>query len=276
MEPISVMLVDDNQAFLRVMTEFLESQGDIRVAWSTHDGYEALARAPTLRPQVVLADIAMPGLHGLEFITRMRQIMPDVGIVALTVMDPRTFQNAALGAGANAFVPKSKARAELIAIIRLVAGHQQTEGKRAADSSAPSAAPHAPRVLVLEDDNHLRNVYARGLEGAGYTVYAAGSLDQARDLLTRVQFDVLVCDIYMGQERSTDFLQEHSELLLTSGAQIIMISGHARCRDMCEEMGADFFLEKPVPLSTLVALVKRITAQHSQALADNLPLEPTR
>ena len=81
-------------------------------------------------------------------------------------------------------------------------------------------------------------------------------------MLTQARFDLLLCDIHMGKARGTDLLNEYAETLFTSGAQVVMVSGQAQYRDMCEEMGADFFLEKPVAMSTLVALADRLTARH--------------
>ncbi len=273
MGPISVMLVDDNKTFLRVMAEFLEAQGDVRVIYSTSDGRDALARVPALRPQVVLADLAMPGMHGLEFIPRLRDCSPEVGIVALSVMDSHYFQNAAISAGANAFVSKARVRTELMPAIRQLVNGSQAEEKLPGDSaqsketpanpSQTTESPTARRVMVMDDDAHLRQIYSRALEAAGYAVYPAGTIQEARDLLGRLRFDVLLCDIHMGHERGTDILQEYSQELFTSGAQVIMVSGQARYRDICEEMGADFFLEKPVALGALVAMVNRLTTRHS-------------
>jgi CheY-like chemotaxis protein len=261
MESISVMLVDDNKTFLRVMAEFLEAQGDMQVVYTSDDGREALSRVPALQPQVVLADLAMPGMHGLEFIPRLRDCLPEVSIIALSVMDSRYFQNAALSAGANAFVSKAQVHTDLLPAIRQLANHGLARHNQP-ESVQGKEALAARRVLVMDDDAHLRQIYSRALEGAGYVVNPAGTIQEARDLLAQVRFDVLLCDIHMGHERGTDILQEYSEALFTSGAQVIMVSGEARYRDMCEELGADFFLEKPVTIGTLVALVNRITARN--------------
>ena len=262
MEPISVVLVDDNKTFMRVITEFLDAQGDMRMVYSTSDGREALVRVQGLQPQVVLADLAMPGMHGLEFIPRLRDVLPEVGIVALSVLDSRYFQNAALSVGASTFVSKAKVRTDLAPIIRQLANGGQAKGTQPSNSTGGKEAPAVRRVLVMDDDAHLRQIYGRALEGAGYVVNSAGTLQEARDLLSTIRFDVLLCDIHMGHERGTDLLKEYSEALFTSGAQVIMVSGEARYRDICEEMGADFFLEKPVTIATLVALVNRITVRN--------------
>jgi two-component system phosphate regulon response regulator OmpR len=113
--------------------------------------------------------------------------------------------------------------------------------------------------MVMEDDAHLRNVFTRALQSAGYEVHQAAAVDEARALLSGFDFDVLICDIHVGKSRGTDLLREHGEMLLNSGGQIVMVSGYPRYRAVCEEMGADFFLEKPVSIKTLVTLMDRLT-----------------
>jgi DNA-binding NarL/FixJ family response regulator len=76
------------------------------------------------------------------------------------------------------------------------------------------------------------------------------------------RFDVVLCDIHMGSDRGTDLLREYGNTLATSGTLIIVVSGQAQYRNTCEDLGADFFLEKPVAISTLVTLLNRVAAQH--------------
>jgi two-component system OmpR family response regulator/two-component system phosphate regulon response regulator OmpR len=115
----------------------------------------------------------------------------------------------------------------------------------------------------MEDDAHLRSVFTRALQSAGYEVHQAASVQEARVLLSQFDFDVLICDIHVGKSRGTDLLREHGEMLLNSGGQIVMVSGYPRYRAVCEEMGADFFLEKPVSIQTLVTLTNRLTGAHN-------------
>ena len=63
----------------------------------------------------------------------------------------------------------------------------------------------------------------------------------------------------------TDLLSEYAESFAANRTQVVMVSAEAQYRDMCEEMGADFFLEKPVAVGTLVALVDRLTTRRSFA-----------
>jgi DNA-binding response OmpR family regulator len=218
-----------------------------------------LLKVQDLEPQVVLVDLAMVGLPGLEVIPRLRTVMPDAGIIALTLLNTDHFRQAALEAGADEFVPKSSMRTNLIPIIRRLA---QSEREAEPETAAAMAtASDYRRVLVIEDDAHLSRLYAKALRSAGYEVYPAETIQEARNLLDDTRFDVLLCDIRVGQDNGTDLLREYSGTLATSGTQVIMVSGQAQYRAMCEEMGADFFLEKPVAIGTLVALVSRLAAR---------------
>ena len=121
MNPISIMLVDDSPTFLRLARQFLEAHEDMLVVGTATGGEEALARAQELRPQVILVDLAMPDLPGLQAIPRLRTALPEAGIIALTVMNSNGFRQAALGAGANCFISKTAMRKDLLPAIRHVA-----------------------------------------------------------------------------------------------------------------------------------------------------------
>ncbi|MBI4199224.1 MAG: response regulator transcription factor [Chloroflexi bacterium] len=123
MGPVSILLVDDNPTFLRILVRFLEvhHQNEVVIVGTAGGGEEALAKVQDLRPQVVLLDLAMPGLSGLEAIPRLRSTLPDVGIIALTLLDPNGYRKAALAAGANEFVAKATLATDLLPAIRRVA-----------------------------------------------------------------------------------------------------------------------------------------------------------
>jgi len=260
-DAISVMLIDDNPVFIRAAAQFLEAHDEVQVIGKAGDGEEALGQVMELQPQAVLVDLAMPGLPGLEVIPRLRDKLPEVSIIALTVMDTNSFRQAALDAGADLFIPKSAMRTKLVPALCQVV-ECGGEGTAESEEVTSSSSTMQRRILVMEDDDHLRRVFARALQAADYEVYQACDVQEASDLLAQSRFDVLICDIHLGKERGTDLLKDHVDMLFTSGAQIVMVSGHPRYRDMCEEMGADFFMEKPVSVSTLVMLMDRLTGRH--------------
>jgi DNA-binding NarL/FixJ family response regulator len=121
MEPVSVLLVDDNPTFLRVAERFLQGYEDVTVAGLAVGGKEGLEQACALRPKIVLVDLAMPDLPGLEAIPLLRRLIPRMGIIALTIMDTDDYRQAALAAGADQFVTKVSMSTDLLPAIRALA-----------------------------------------------------------------------------------------------------------------------------------------------------------
>ena len=117
----------------------------------------------------------------------------------------------------------------------------------------------AQRILVLEDHADLRRLYAKVLTKAGYEVYPAATLEEARALLNQGHIDIFVCDIHVGEERGTDLLREQSAALNQQGTKIVVVSGQAQYRAMCEDLGIEFYLEKPIGLEMLLTLMERLT-----------------
>ena len=130
MEPVRVLLVDDNLTFLRIAARFLEHELDrVTVVGTATGGDEALAKAGCLLPEVVLLDLMMPGMNGLEVIPRLKAILPGVCIVALTLLDTSSYRSAALSAGADAFIAKTAMSTDLLPVIQQLIGARQTGQK---------------------------------------------------------------------------------------------------------------------------------------------------
>jgi DNA-binding NarL/FixJ family response regulator len=134
MKPISVLLVDDNPVFLRIATRFLQEHDDVVVVGAAGGGEEAMAMAQDLQPDIVVIDLAMPGLSGLATIPLLQVVLPEVGIIALTVLDTNSYRQAALTAGANDFVPKVSLNIDLLPAVRRVAQAARPQGKPAGNS----------------------------------------------------------------------------------------------------------------------------------------------
>lgn len=263
MEPISVMLIDDNLTFLNATAQFLEAYDDVTVIGTAGGGAEALGKVHELKPQVILIDLAMPGLPGLEVIPRLRKILPNIGIIALTVMNTKSFRRAALAAGADNFVPKPAMRRDLLPAIRQVAENcpKGKEQEPSADAGGDNGSSLSRRVLLMEDDHSTRRLYARVLYNAGFVIDEAGTLQEARDLLAQSKFGLFLCDIHMGRERGTDLVREQQDVLAANGTQIIMISANPQYRSICTAMGVKEYLEKPISLVHLVQVVNRIAGR---------------
>lgn len=114
---IRVLLVDDNEAFLRVATDFLQRHHELIVVGAICGSEEALAQAQDLGPQVILIGLEA---SDLETISRLRNILPGVGIIALTLLKGNAYRQAALAAGADDFVRKAELITDLLPAIRRV------------------------------------------------------------------------------------------------------------------------------------------------------------
>ena len=129
MNPISVLLVDDSPTFLSIATQFLQAHDDLIVVGAVEEGEEALVQAQSLHPDVVLVDLTMPNLPGLEVIPRLRRMLPETGIIALTLHNTDAYRHAALAAGADDFIPKDSMSADLLPAIRRVARGDSRDGE---------------------------------------------------------------------------------------------------------------------------------------------------
>jgi DNA-binding NarL/FixJ family response regulator len=118
---LSLLIADDDPGFRKVVRRLLETEWDAVVVGEAGDGEEALRLAQEFRPDVILMDIAMPRLGGLEAIQRAKAERPDTKIVVVTVHGEDAYRKAAADRGADAFVLKKKISTELLPAIRRAA-----------------------------------------------------------------------------------------------------------------------------------------------------------
>lgn len=138
-EPIQVILIDDHAVVRKGIREFLEDEGDIRVVAEAADGETALALVREHEAGVVVLDIQMPGISGIEVARRLRAAGNPVGILILTAYDDDPYIMAGIEAGANGYVLKSAAPEEIVRAVRAV-----HEGQSAVD---PAVATKLIQVL---------------------------------------------------------------------------------------------------------------------------------
>lgn len=119
--PIRVLLVDDHAMVRRGMRDFLSLHGDLEVVGEAADGAGAIEGAATLRPDVVVMDLLMPGVDGIDATARIKAADPEVEIVAITSFVEEARIVAALEAGASGFLLKDAEADELAAAIRAAA-----------------------------------------------------------------------------------------------------------------------------------------------------------
>ncbi|MGC8787364.1 MAG: response regulator [Anaerolineae bacterium] len=124
---IRIVLIDDSTTFLAIASRFLSKHEDLKVVGAVSEGRLAVEASTALQPDIVLVDLAMPDMSGMEVISLLRQAMPNVGIIALTFLEEEKYHDAVLSIGADAFVAKEDLTLKLVPTILNVAymrGHR--------------------------------------------------------------------------------------------------------------------------------------------------------
>jgi len=119
--PIRILLVDDHAMVRRGMRDFLALHHDLEIVGEAADGAAAIEQANSLRPDVVVMDLLMPGMDGIEATAQIKARHPDTEIVAITSFVEEARIVAALEAGASGFLLKDAEADELAAAIRAAA-----------------------------------------------------------------------------------------------------------------------------------------------------------
>jgi DNA-binding NarL/FixJ family response regulator len=118
---IRVMIVDDHPVVRKGLSTFLSHEGDMEVVGLASDGEEAIDMAGKVSPDIVLMDLSMPGIGGIEATKRLVERNPDIRVMMLTSFGGHERMVEALKNGAVGYVVKDTAPAELLRVIRSIA-----------------------------------------------------------------------------------------------------------------------------------------------------------
>src|SRR5512138_554502 len=118
---IRLLLVDDHAVVRSGLRMLLENERDVEIIGEAASAHEAIEAAMTLRPNVILMDIGLPDLSGIDATREIKKRVPDSAIVALTIHEDEEYFFKMLEAGATGYVPKRAAPEELLTAIRAAA-----------------------------------------------------------------------------------------------------------------------------------------------------------
>lgn len=138
--PITVLITDDHVLVREGTRRLLEAERDIRVVGEAGDGARAVALAEELKPDVVIMDIAMPGMNGIEATQQIKARMPQMAVLALTAHDDIQYVMKLLDAGAAGFLLKDVRGRELVEAVRAV--------HRGETTLNPAVAERAQRIAA--------------------------------------------------------------------------------------------------------------------------------
>ncbi len=126
---IRIVIADDHEPLRQSLRSLLKPEADIEVVAEAETGCQAIERVSALDPDVVLMDVRMPSMNGIEATVQIRERFPKVKVIALSMHADRSFVNSMLDAGATGYVLKKSAFEELAQAIRSVMIQQTFMGK---------------------------------------------------------------------------------------------------------------------------------------------------
>jgi two-component system, NarL family, response regulator NreC len=193
--PIRILIVDDHEMVRAGMRMLMDSIPDIEVIGEGANGEEALSLAHQLQPDVIIMDVTMPGMNGIEATGRIKQELPQIGILALTIHEGQDYFFQMLHAGASGYVPKRAAPEILVEAVRQVA------------QGGVFLEPGIARLLVTD---YLKRV-EEGSEQQSYD----GLTGREREVLTHIAQDYTNQEIANLLSISVKTVERHRENIMS-------------------------------------------------------------
>lgn len=168
-EPITVLIADDHPVYRDGLASLLDPLPDIAVVGRAADGVQAVEQALASRPDVVIMDLQMPRLNGIEATRRVLAELPDTGVLVITMGEDESTVFSAVTAGARGYLLKGADADEVVQAIRTVHGGGVVFGaslaRRIARVFAGGAAASAPSVLpeLTDREREILDLVAGGL-----------------------------------------------------------------------------------------------------------------
>lgn len=159
---LKVLIADDHPLVLNGIRRALEGAEDIDVIGEAHSGEELLALVPRRNPDVVLVDLNMPGMGGLECVSELRRSHPAVKSIVISAYDDRETIDEALHAGASAYMVKSVSALDVASTLRQVAGGAVFHAP-ATPSPASAAGAESDASALTARENAVLQAVAGGL-----------------------------------------------------------------------------------------------------------------
>jgi two-component system response regulator NreC len=157
-----ILLADDHAILRAGLAMLIEAQDDMEVVAEAADGVEAVEKSRRLKPDVVILDLTMPRMSGLEALRDIRQDCPTTRVLVLTMHDDPAYGRSLLAAGAIGYVTKKAADRELLLAIRTVREGRPFVDLTQAEEMLPRGAPPGTRELLSKRELQVLGFVARG------------------------------------------------------------------------------------------------------------------
>ena len=186
-----VLVVEDHEPFRRVLCELLRERADVLIVGEASDGVEAVRQAQALRPDVVILDIALPILSGIDAAVRIRTNVPDAKLMFVTNESSLDVVEQAFKKGAHGYVYKPRMRRDLLPVFdAVIRGGRFVSGGLERVARGDSLASHRHDLLFCSNDTVLVEAFSRFITGVlseGNSVLAVVTETHAVSLTRRLQ-----------------------------------------------------------------------------------------
>lgn len=249
---MTAVVADDDPEVRAIIAEYLVLRG-FEVTQAA-DGLEALQSVRQVRPDVLVLDIMMPRLGGIEAMVQIRSDFPDVAVIVVTGIPDDALRGRALALGAAALLPKPlelNLLGSIIATVTTLNVNSARPGRDERLATSPGRTQPATRILIADDDEDIRNLLSEFLQQDNYETVLASDGLQALKIIIDEPPPVVLLDIQMPRLGGIEALTAIRAIAPTT--QVIMISGVSDV-DLARRAlshGAFDYVTKPVDLPYL-------------------------
>jgi len=217
-DTVRVLIADDHPLFREGMRGRLDRVADVAVVGEAASGDEAVELAHKLEPDVILMDIKMPGLNGIEATREIQRANPQIGILMLTMFEDDDSVFAAMRAGAKGYLLKDSGGEGVVHAIRAVASGEAVFGPGVAERiigffSAPrTAAPQRAFPELTEREEEVLSLVAQGKSNREIARQLFVSLKTVRNHVSNILLKLQVADRAQAVIRARDAGMGHDEV----------------------------------------------------------------
>jgi len=210
--PLRVVLADDSPPFRAGFLAALAGSDDIVIVGEARDGDQALRLAGEMQPDVVVMDLSMPEIDGIEATRRLAQRSPHIAVLVLTMFDEDESVFAAMRAGARGYLVKGARREEIVRAIRAVGAGEAIFGPAVArriseyfgNQSKPSAVPSDPFPELTDRERQVLDMIASGQNNTVIAQRLSLSPKTVRNHASNIFTKLLVADRAQAIIRARD------------------------------------------------------------------------